>query len=413
MNQFEKRPDSPSSDDTERNMESEVEGGEISNTLYEMDREATAQGELATAASNGDHKKSSSWCSCNSIIILMFFVYVCVTGAQVVTLFYPSLAWQFVDSANLGPVYTSYWNSATQFDMSVYVSPHKRLNKAMRDGGSSHMIYEGTHLSVEDTFSVEEKVPISASLLKKNQTLYAHVLFSDSSDPSNQYVTSTVSQLTKIVAPFMNRTQRLRESTAGGGADEAADDRKVKQGSPTLVDGQEHEGDAGFKPYSKYPFPHIRRTLNIHIVNDFRDWPREYLPVDMAHSFTIERDSGEYLPFSHVSDDVWAAREKYIPLNETDTSVMVNVTYAPVSLGWFRLSRQVRCLFSCLFTFDQPDEINQRTSFTRITYFLYYVFHLAPPKTPSISSHLTPSPQIHLSLSLPFFFFYRWDWHFP
>eukprot|EP01130_Rhizamoeba_saxonica_P011422 TRINITY_DN4747_c0_g1_i2.p1 TRINITY_DN4747_c0_g1~~TRINITY_DN4747_c0_g1_i2.p1 ORF type:complete len:491 (-),score=92.16 TRINITY_DN4747_c0_g1_i2:37-1509(-) len=172
--------------------------------------------------------------------------------------------------------------------------------------------------------------------IRKNGTVYAHVYFTDagkSPNPSDvSYAPPLFSRSHSLVRYVKRHVIKEKKNLLSGKIDEEYLQRKKL------------EEETGLSLFEEHILSHWKGNLTISLVQDNAAYPRGGIPDPIKKHMQFDK-AGNYLPVVYFND-FWVLSEDLTEINETVTSLSLDVTYEPISLMKWSFMSQMDESFS-------------------------------------------------------------------
>ncbi|RHY47715.1 hypothetical protein DYB38_010306 [Aphanomyces astaci] len=221
------------------------------------------------------------------------------------------------------PAHTNLFPLGVSLDLLVYVTESVEFD--FDDASTAAAVWSEPGLTYDYVDADPERktqlnVTVSDRVLNHNATLYAHAFFTRSNFDS----TATVYRQVELITyrPRAKKTKRRNLLHAAAAEVDDSDDQQADDRVTTYV--------AHWKP-----------SLIVNLVCDHTSYARGTAPLPfIAPHMQVDPISGQYLPILYLND-FWVLEDHLIRVNQSTTTLSLEVTYYPMSLIKFGLYQQM------------------------------------------------------------------------
>lgn len=238
------------------------------------------------------------------------------------------------------PPHRPLWIENQAFDLHLYLHSNETLHlTALRDQGllDETLIWKESDMYFNHDTSNERAAEksFSGAWLKHvqgNGTLHAHAFFSKQGyshypwSKNFNRISVTYASVPLVVHKPQPK-QDARKSLLG---DESSSE-------PVVSSEQQNDQPVEAPPRPIVPF--WRPELVMHLVVDHSVFPHRQLPPNMEHFWQLDSLSLNYHPVVYF-DFFWLLSSALVQVNETTTTLPLNISYSPTSLTKFLLKQQ-------------------------------------------------------------------------
>ncbi|KAG9297904.1 hypothetical protein G9A89_002612 [Geosiphon pyriformis] len=234
------------------------------------------------------------------------------------------------------------WPQHSSMDMRVYISEKEEF---LQFEDPTALVWHVPGIRFGDWEEEHEKaleMEITSDV-QRNGTLYAHIYLTleraspNPADPGYQSNMRVYQR--KLLTRYFPKRKEIKTKKLIGGSEEETENEQVKPTNSSAADDLQ----------SKQIISYWCQNLTLSIISDNALIPYSQMPPVITSEIPLEHNGmkdpsgkyGYYLPIVYVND-FWILKEHMTPINETVTTLPLNLKYYPISFMKFQLYAQMQ-----------------------------------------------------------------------